>query len=564
MGRPRVRVRIGTRGSDLALWQAQQVGERLRAAGCETEIVVLKTRGDRIDDVPLHRVEGKGFFTAEIEQALLEGRVDLAVHSHKDLPCAATEGLVIAAVPARASPRERLLVAPAAHDPQALFLPLREGARVGTSAPRRTEQVRALRPDLEHLALRGNVPTRVQRLRDGLCDAILLASAGLDRLGLDLEGLIDLPLPASLLVPAPAQGALALEIRARDRELFECLRRELADPATERAVAAERALLQELGGGCNLPLGVLVEATGASGAQVYRALAFLGADHPAPGASARWCQALGASEQAAARAAGRILAAAHATGVGPLGGLRVALIGSAGSGEALAARLTVLGATVVRETALEIEDLDGSELPGRLAGLRPGDALAVTSANAARRLAGSQVPPGVLVAAVGAATARALEAAGVRARIVGAAGARELARSLSLERGARVLFPCAESARLELEQELAGRGIQVDRLVLYRTRAAHTVELDPAADARVYLSPSAVQASLEWERARAREGASPGARGSPALRLALGSATAARLQEAGLAVTRSQGTTPEDLLRALVRVLGKTRPEVKR
>ncbi len=551
-----MKVRIGTRGSELALWQAEYVAGRLRAAGCETELVVLKTRGDRLEDVPLHQVEGQGFFTAEIETALLERRLDLAVHSHKDLPCAETTGLSIAAVPARGSAEERLLIAPHAHDEGALFLPLKNAARVGTSAPRRAEQVRALRPDLEVLALRGNVPTRVKGLRDGRLDAILLASAGLERLGLDLAGLIGLELPVELVVPAPAQGALALQVRASDRELAALLGRELTDPGTERRVQAERSLLQELGGGCNLPLGVNVEATGLPGPRSFRARAFLGQEHP-PGSPARWCEAFGASPESAARAVGKTLATGKGTSSGPLRGRRVALTGSAGSFEALARRLTTLGATVLREVAIEIEDLAVAELPERVGELRAGDALVVTSANAARRLGRIPLDRRVLMAAVGAATARVLTEAGIHVDVIGDGGARELAGALELAAGARVLFPCAESARTELEEELGRRGIEVERLVLYRTRPRERVELDPAADCRVYLSPSAVEASLTWERALRPA--------PPARRIALGHATAAALESAGLPATVAVGTSAEDVLRAIVAVLGKRTPlEVKR
>ena len=177
-----MKIRIGTRGSKLALWQAHYVRDRLQAAGAEVEIEVLVTRGDRIDDVPLQNVAGKGFFTKEIEDALLDGRVDVAVHSHKDLPVESPPGLAIAAVPERADPAERMLIAPAAHDPDAALLPLLQGVRIGTSSPRRQAQIAALRPDLEILQLRGNVPTRVKRLREGRYDAIVLAAAGLDRL----------------------------------------------------------------------------------------------------------------------------------------------------------------------------------------------------------------------------------------------------------------------------------------------------------------------------------------------------------------------------------------------
>ena len=278
------KIRIGTRGSDLALWQAHHVAGRLQAAGHASEIVILVTRGDRIDDVPLQTIEGKGFFTSELEQALLEERIDLAVHSHKDLPSAMTEGLVIAAVPARAASEERLLVAPDRHDPGGLFLPLVRGARVGTSAPRRTAQLAALRADLELLALRGNVPTRVRRLREGRYDAIVLAAAGLERLALDLGGLVVHTLPSDLVVPAPVQGALAVQTRARDQELRELCGRVLADPLAAATVAAERSLLVAMGGGCNLPLGVALRR---ESERSWRATAFLGAGHPLPHHPAR-------------------------------------------------------------------------------------------------------------------------------------------------------------------------------------------------------------------------------------------------------------------------------------
>ncbi len=533
-------IRIGTRGSDLALWQAHHVAGRLQAAGHASEIVVLVTRGDRIDDVPLQQVEGKGFFTSELEQALLEERIDLAVHSHKDLPSAQPAGLVIAAVPERALSEERLLIAPDGHDPEGLFLPLVRGARVGTSAPRRTAQLAALRADLELLALRGNVPTRVRRLREGRYHAIVLAAAGLERLALDLSGLVVLTLSSDLLVPAPGQGALAVQTRARDQELRTLCERVLADPLAAATVAAERSLLVALGGGCNLPLGVALRR---DSERAWRATAFLGAGHPEAHHPARWCQASGADPAAAAAAVGARLAAGVATGQGPLAGLCVALTGSRGSVEELAARLATLGARVVREEVLVLEELDGSALPRRLGSLRAGDALVLSSAHAARRLRGLSVPAGVRVAAVGQATARELTAAGFQVDLVGGSGARELARALDLVRGARVLFPCAENARGELEDALRPRGVALERLVLYRTRAKPDAALHREADVRLYLSPSAVEATLGWERAQF-----PRAR-----RVALGSSTSEALVEAGLAHEVAPGTDTADLLDALVR-----------
>jgi hydroxymethylbilane synthase len=201
-------MKLGTRGSQLARWQAGWVRDRLAAQGVRAEIVVLTTRGDAEVDRPLHELEGKGFFTKEIEDALLDGRIDVAVHSLKDLPTTLPPGLALGAIPARHDPREALVNGRSLSD-------LPAGTRVGTSSLRRIAQVRFLRPDLEVVPLRGNVPTRVRKVEthDGL-DAALLAIAGLERLGLGAKGSVIDPLDV---MPAPGQGALGLEIRANDR-----------------------------------------------------------------------------------------------------------------------------------------------------------------------------------------------------------------------------------------------------------------------------------------------------------------------------------------------------------
>ena len=254
------RLRIGTRGSDLALWQATHVRDLLVARGVDVEIEIIKTQGDRIDDVPFSQLEGKGFFTKELEDALLERRVDLAVHSMKDLATDMPPGLVLACLIGREDPSELLLVRPDAVDAEreksGEMLPLRDGARVGTSAARRQARLRMLRPDLDIDELRGNVPTRVRKLREGLYDAIMLAAAGVSRLELDLGDLWTRRLPVDGFVPAPAQGMLAIQCRdeAATRDLL--LPLHSADAA--RAVEAERRLLGKLDGGCQLPFGVNV------------------------------------------------------------------------------------------------------------------------------------------------------------------------------------------------------------------------------------------------------------------------------------------------------------------
>jgi hydroxymethylbilane synthase len=248
-------VKLGTRGSRLAQWQAEWVRGRLAAHGVTAEIVVIKTRGDAEVDRPLHELEGKGFFTKEIEDALLAGVIDVAVHSLKDLPTGLPPGLALGAVPARHDPRDALV----ARTRAATLLDLPEGVRIGTSSLRRVTQVRYLRPDLEVVPLRGNVPTRVRKVEQGEgCDAALLALAGLERLSLAEQAV---PIDPLVVMPAPGQGALGLEIRADDRPTRDALR-PLADAASAQAVAAERAVLAALGGGCQAPVAAWVDAGG--------------------------------------------------------------------------------------------------------------------------------------------------------------------------------------------------------------------------------------------------------------------------------------------------------------
>ena len=244
-------LKLGTRGSKLALWQAGWVRERLAERGVAAEIVVIETRGDAEVDRPLHELEGKGFFTKEIEEALLERRIDVAVHSLKDLPTRLAPGLALAAVPERGDPRDVLVT----RQPGVTSLAgLPPAARVGTSSLRRVAQLRHLRPDVAVLPLRGNVPTRVRQVKeggDGALDAALLARAGLERLG--LAAMVAVTLDPLEIMPAPGQGALGLEVRADDRATRGALA-PLEHAASARQVAAERSVLAALGGGCQAPV----------------------------------------------------------------------------------------------------------------------------------------------------------------------------------------------------------------------------------------------------------------------------------------------------------------------
>jgi hydroxymethylbilane synthase len=234
---------IASRGSQLALWQARWAERRLAAQGHECRIEIIKTTGDKITDVPLAKAGTKGLFTKEIEEALLDGRAGLAVHSLKDLPVELPEGLVLAAVPEREDPRDAVVGRRLADLPA--------GAKVGTSSLRRAAQLHRLRPDLTVEPVRGNLDTRLRKLDQGQYDAIVLAAAGLKRLG--WAGRIAEILAPEVMCPAAGQGALAIETRSSGAGLLAC--GSLDHPATHAAVTAERAVLAALGGGCQVPIG---------------------------------------------------------------------------------------------------------------------------------------------------------------------------------------------------------------------------------------------------------------------------------------------------------------------
>ncbi len=243
--------RIGTRGSDLALWQARHVASLIGEESCE--IVIIKTQGDIITNVSFDKMEGKGFFTKEIEASLLSEETDLAVHSLKDLPTAEPGELTVAAVPEGADPRDVILIRPDSFDPSSPLL-VKKGSFIGTSSFRRKSQVLATDRTLTVEALRGNINTRVRKLKEKQYDAIILAHAGITRIELDLTGLEVHPLDPEVLLPAPAQGALGIQIRREESELFERLR-SLNHAETLRRVRAERSFLKAFGGGCHIPLG---------------------------------------------------------------------------------------------------------------------------------------------------------------------------------------------------------------------------------------------------------------------------------------------------------------------
>jgi hydroxymethylbilane synthase len=288
---PAQELRLGTRGSQLALWQARTVAARLAESGGPVcRIVVIRTSGDQLQDVRLSEVGGKGLFVKEIEDALLRHEIDLAVHSSKDMPTLLPEGLTIAAVLPREDPRDAVVLPVRAegsgltagealsHQPSAigsledLLLHLGQSPRIGTGSVRRVSQITRLMPGANFRAIRGNLDTRLRKLDGGDYDALVLAAAGLRRLG--FASRISLALPASACVPAPGQGIVAIEIRADD----DAVRRAVApidDPAAAAALTAERALVAALGGGCQTPIGALASSVDSDDLELVAAVVSL-------------------------------------------------------------------------------------------------------------------------------------------------------------------------------------------------------------------------------------------------------------------------------------------------
>jgi hydroxymethylbilane synthase len=294
-------LRLGTRGGDLASWQAHEAARLIVAAHphVAVEIVVIRTSGDQLPATPVAQIGGTGIFTREIEHALTNGAIDLAVHSLKDLPTRVADGLTLAAILERADPRDALVAPPGTR-----LDSLPPGARVGTSSARRRAQILARRSDLQALDVRGNVPTRLAKLDRGDYDALVLALAGLQRLGLDSR--VAEVLEPEIVVPAPGQGALAVEARADDVRVVSLL--EAIDHAPSRlATHAERALLATLEGGCRAPVGALGTWAGLV-MTLTGVVASLGGDRAVRGSGRTTVRTESEAEAAGVRLAARLLA----------------------------------------------------------------------------------------------------------------------------------------------------------------------------------------------------------------------------------------------------------------
>lgn len=509
-------LRLGTRGSQLALTQSGLVADALRAFGAEVELVVVRTAGD---DRPPSTAWGEGAFVMALEAALLDGRIDAAVHSAKDVPTAEDPRLAIAAYPPREDPRDALV----AREPGATLATLPVGAVIGTDSPRRAAFLRAARPDLATRPLHGNVDTRLRKLAAGDADALVLAVAGLRRLG--LESRITEILPAAVALPAPGQGALAVQVRADDPMARPLVAR-LDDPATRAAVEAERAFLRASGGGCRAPLGALAEVDGATitirGAAAHEGSVPVGDAPPTDAAAAPGTtftagagpglaaplvargERSGSVDDRLALATKLADALADALAVGgrrdagrdPSAGMphagapRVLVTREPGRPEALALALVARGLDPLVTPTIELRPaLPGGPLDEAAGDLTRYAWVVVTSAAGAEALADAAARAGVTlvaarIAAVGAGTADAVAGRGGRATFVPsrATGA-TIAAELPIAPGDRVLLARADVADTALPAGLRARGAVVDEVVAYHTVEAPEASRLPARDA---------------------------------------------------------------------------------
>lgn len=470
---------IGSRGSDLALWQAHFVQAELKKIAIDAEIKIIKTQGDKIQDLSFDKLEGKGFFTKEIEDALLAKEIDLAVHSHKDLPTQSPAGLIIAAVSEREDPSELLLIRKEAVDNKQKFN-LKRGAILGSSSARRKSQMLAFRNDLEIKELRGNVPTRIQKLRDQHYDAILLATAGVERLKLNLSEFETIKLNPTEFIPAPAQGVLALQIRETDGELFELLQK-LNNQEVKDQISIERKVLNLLDGGCQLPLGVYCETDlDEDDHRVYKVwTAHATAWNKAP--KSLYTEAKNKEDLAQ-----KIIAQLNS--ISPA---RVFISRDAKRNDYFEKALHDNGFTVHSKALIEMQALSFKEIPKT-------DWLFFSSKNAVKFFfLQKPVLSEVKIGCVGKSTADEIRKHGKRADFIGySTDTRLTGKQFASVVGSKtVLFPQAKESMRSIQQAFSNPKQCID-LAVYKTLKMNEAEL-PGFDIGVFTSPSNVDAFFE-------------------------------------------------------------------
>lgn len=493
-----MKIRIGSRGSDLALWQARHVQGLLREkAGVESDITIIHTKGDNLQNVSFNQIEGKGFFTKEIEEALLAGQIDLAVHSLKDLPTEMTPGLEVAAFSDREDPRDILLIHAGAVD-ESQNPPMIRGARVGTSSNRRKKQIANLRPDVQVVEVRGNVPTRLRKLASRDFDALIMAHAGLKRLDLDLTPFRTVVFDPTRFIPNPAQGILGLQIRSGDAATAEAVRR-LNVGRSEAIVRAERGLLARMQGGCQLALGAYAfEEKG-----IYRYYAFWDELNGRP--SHAFNGESSDPERLAVDAYYAFMKAARR-----LENTTVMLTRPEHQADEWKTALEEFGANVISFPTIRIvPEVNQDDMSGVVRELSQWNWILFTSSNSVDIFTSqldvhkARIATTTRVAAIGKSTEAALIAKGLTVDFV---PSKSNAKDLAVEwldhttPSGHVLIPCAHKADDTLEKHLAAHGLKVRRLNLYHTQLPDKHDLpamDRDPDYLVFASPSAFEYFLE-------------------------------------------------------------------
>lgn len=490
-----MKIRIGSRGSELALWQARYVQVLLKEkTGVDSDIAIIQTKGDNLQHVSFNQIEGKGFFTKEIEEALLARQIDLAVHSLKDLPTEMTPGLEVAALSEREDPRDVLLIHPDAYD-TSKDPPLIEKGTVGTSSNRRKRQLANLRPDLTLIDVRGNVPTRLRKLKDRQFDGLIMAMAGLKRLNLDISFLRTVLFDPTRFIPNPGQGILGLQIR-RDDTAVRAYVEKLNDALSHQIVAAERGLLARMQGGCQLALGAYCLPTDRG----FGYYAFWDELNGRP--SHRFEATSDDPHRLAESAYYAFMQAAQR-----LSGRTVVITRPESQAEEWRKELERFGARVLSRPAIRIvPDVDVPALDVAVQNMSRWSWILFTSANSVsifweeltRR--GIKVASGTRVAAIGRSTEAELKTRGVQVEFVPAKSngvdfAREAARRV---RG-QILLPCGHQAGTDVEDELRKQGLQATRINLYRTETSGmgVTQLTEPVDFIVFASPSSFEAFVK-------------------------------------------------------------------
>jgi len=458
---------IGTRGSELALWQAHYAQNQLIKAGLEVGIKVIHTKGDNFQNLSFNKIEGKGFFTKEIEHALLNGEIDMAVHSFKDLPTQSEPGLCVGACSYRENPFDVLIIHPDAVD-MSKPLNLKTNATVGTSASRRKAQLHAIRKDLQLKDIRGNVKTRLEKIGNEV-EAVVLAAAGLNRLNIDLKGFHRVILTQTLSVPAAAQGVLAYQIRDNDQEMKKVLRH-LHHPEVEMLVNFERSVLNALGGGCQQPIGVYATQNNEQGMQIWACFAENEFDFPIrvffqsktlDGLSEQITNRLKSSSKKS------VFISRHLT-----------------SDSFFLKAMNRRNYTVHAQSLIYLTPLPFSEIPIV-------DWIFFSSPNAVKFFfdQNPEINPKVRFAAIGRTTAQTIRQYHRVCSFEGEGSDITASARLfgDMNKGSKVLFPCAENS-LETVQKVLGQSVTAHNLAVYRNKELEEFEL-PSCQILIFTSP---------------------------------------------------------------------------